>query len=171
MSMFGQPGPRHPQTHPARKVCASTQVHIVTSTPKFGALFEAAGRPDLQWFVASAYYVIGHAYGDAQTLEEDVTKCVNATWDVSRWFPTFRECVRCTGVVLVKTNTGSCDFVDGHARVTCSINDKLLMLLVLLFGINTCWADGVPEEGPEPVKAYVLLLRTNLAKRYPATKF
>lgn len=141
------------------------------STPKFGTLFETSGRPDLQWFVASSYYIIGHAYVDGASLEHEISKCIDTTWDISGWFTTFSECVRSAGIVLVKTNTGQCDFVDGYARVTCSASDKLLVLLILLFGVKTCWVDAVPTEGPEPVKKFVSALRKHLARRYPATKF
>lgn len=165
-----QPG-HHPQTHPARGVKATSQTHVVRSTPSFGTLFETVGRPDLQWFVASAYYVIAHAYGSEEDLERDLAACTDAAWSVSSWFSVFGVCVKQAGIVLVKTNTGAADFTDGYARVSCCPHDKVLLLLMLLFGVDTCWADGVPEGGPEPVKVYVAALRFALARRFPASRF
>lgn len=165
------PPGHHSQTHVARGVYSATLPHVVKSTPRFGTLFEMVGRPDLQWFVGSAYYVIAHAYGCCDDLERDLTACTSALWCVSAWFAVFRAYVQQAGIVLVKTNTGTADFVDGYVRVTCSPHDKLLLLLMLLFGVETCWADGVPDDGPEPVKVYATALRFALARRYPATKF
>lgn len=166
-----RPEHQHIQAHGSRGLGPNQIPHLLTSTPKFGPLFESVGRPDLQWFVASAYYIVAHAYECSASLDASIALCTDKPWNVSEWFPEFTHCVHQTGATLVQTNTGSPDFVDGYARVSCSAEDKLLILLVLLFGVDTCWADGVPKEGPDPVKAYVEELRCALARRYPSQLF
>ena len=165
--------PGHDQSHPARRaaVCWQELPHIIIGTPLFGPLYELAARPDLQWFVASAYYILAVVAPSGSELDAATQKCIEAPWVITTWFSTFEKLVHAAGIPLYPTNTGCPDFTDGRARVNCSLHDKVLLLLVLMFGTTTEWVHNTPLCCPEPVFNFIALIRNWTGRRFPLAHF
>lgn len=161
------------QTHPATRPNASwaTAPHVLHCTKLFAPLYEVANRPDLQWFCASAYYVLAFVSPSGEELDAVARECVDAAWSVADCFSTISAAVRAAGVALVPTRLGACDFVDGSARITCCATDKLLLLLVLTFGSEFEWIDGPPLNAPEPVCKFIRSVQNWAGRRMPLAHF
>ena len=140
-------------------------------TKLFAPLYEVANRPDLQWLCASAYYILAVITPSGEELDAAATACISAVWCITDCFDDISMAVAAAGISLVPTRLGECDLLDGTARATCCQLDKLLLLLVLLFGAAFEWIDGAPPTAPEPVREFVDTLRNWTGRRFPLAHF
>lgn len=161
------------QTHPATRPGASweTAPHVLNCTRLFAPLYEVANRPDLQWFCASAYYVLAFVAPSGEELDEAALECVSAVWNVAECFSVILSAVQASGIAVVPTRLGACDFSDGPARLTCCTTDKLLLLLVLTFGSQYEWIDGPPPTAPDPVRRFICSVQNWAGRRMPLAHF
>ena len=140
-------------------------------TPLFGPLFELAARPDLQWFVASAYYLLAVVAPSGPELDAATLQCVDAPWALAGWFNIFENTVRAAGISLLATQSGAPDFIDGRARVSCSTHDKILVLIIIMFGVDTEWVHEPPPVCPQPVIDFIYTIRNWTGRRFPLANF
>ena len=163
-----------PQLHPFRArpydPCNPAHAFRHIPSPSYAPLF-LIERPDLYWFIASAYYVLVMVAPSSQALEDELSECIDNVWDISPIFDQFARVVKTAGVALVPTETGTGDFVDGRQSVTSSQPDKLLIALILLFSTETCWIDRVPAGTPQPIKRFAKQLVGWGAQRFPTCYF
>ena len=128
-------------------------------------------RPDLYWFIASAYYVLSMVAPSGQELDDVLSQCIATPWDIADVYDQFAAAITAAGISLVPTNAGTGDFIDGKHVVTCSPTDKLLLAVVLLFSAETCWLDSIPHGAPDQIKGLVIVLVQWGAQRFPTPFF
>ena len=104
-------------------------------------------------------------------LQAEICACTAEPWCVTSVFDAFAAAVAAAGVPMAKCNGKNVDFYDGVAKVSCTANDKVLVLLVLLFGETTEWLNGAPPDAPKPVVAFIAVVRNWAARRFPTYPF
>lgn len=121
--------------------------------------------------MGSAYYIIAVVAPSGEELDAVSQACIAEPWEVTDWFQGFTAAVNMAGIVLVPTRLGTPDFIDGPARATCCLNDKLLLLLILLFSSKFQWIDGAPPSAPKPVIKYIAVIQNWTGRRFPLAHF